>query len=183
LTFNAKIHNVVAADGTVVHHNIPCPQRDGVPLLHLELLLGSFRFAGILLLLGLVTLGVLVVVFALSLHRSLSECSPLLWLLVVAVVLLSSVSLSFGQHLGSTGGCAGGCKGSRPIGPHGFCPSSFPFPTQTSGPLCGMGADGTCMWINGACRCHSGIPCDLRCGDTATKCCCDRNGVPRCAHC
>jgi len=68
LTLNAKIHNVVAADGAIVYHNIPCPQCDGVPLLHFELLLWSFRLSGILLLLRLVTLGVIVLVFALTLH-------------------------------------------------------------------------------------------------------------------
>jgi hypothetical protein len=27
---------VVAADGAVVHHDVPGPQRDGVPLLHFK---------------------------------------------------------------------------------------------------------------------------------------------------
>ena len=39
LAFNAEVHDVVAADGAVVHHDIPGPQRHGVPLLHLEPLL------------------------------------------------------------------------------------------------------------------------------------------------
>ena len=36
LALDAQVHDVVAADGAVVHHNVPSPQGDGVPLLHLE---------------------------------------------------------------------------------------------------------------------------------------------------
>eukprot|EP00002_Diphylleia_rotans_P020760 TRINITY_DN4032_c0_g2_i2.p2 TRINITY_DN4032_c0_g2~~TRINITY_DN4032_c0_g2_i2.p2 ORF type:complete len:111 (+),score=19.32 TRINITY_DN4032_c0_g2_i2:402-734(+) len=32
LAFNTKIHNVVAADGTVVDNNVPCPETNGIPL-------------------------------------------------------------------------------------------------------------------------------------------------------
>ena len=39
LALDAEVHDVVAADGAVVHHDIPGPQRHGVPLLHLEPLL------------------------------------------------------------------------------------------------------------------------------------------------
>ena len=36
LTLDAEVHDVVAADGAVVHHDVPRPQRNSVPLLHLE---------------------------------------------------------------------------------------------------------------------------------------------------
>ena len=36
LTLDAEVHDVVPADGAVVHHNVPRPQGHGVPLLHLE---------------------------------------------------------------------------------------------------------------------------------------------------
>ena len=36
LTLDAQVHDVVAADGAVVHHDVPSPQRDGRPFLHLE---------------------------------------------------------------------------------------------------------------------------------------------------
>lgn len=36
LTFNAEIHYVIAADGTIVHHNVPGPEGDGRPFLHLK---------------------------------------------------------------------------------------------------------------------------------------------------
>lgn len=39
LTFYAKIHDMVSADGAVVDYDIPSPQRDGVPLLDFKLLL------------------------------------------------------------------------------------------------------------------------------------------------
>ena len=39
LALDAQVHDVVAADGAVVHHDVPGPQRHGVPLLHLEPLL------------------------------------------------------------------------------------------------------------------------------------------------
>lgn len=32
LTFNAEIHDVVSADSAVVHHYIPCPESDSIPL-------------------------------------------------------------------------------------------------------------------------------------------------------
>ena len=32
LAVDAQIHDVVAADGAVVDDDVPCPQRDGVPL-------------------------------------------------------------------------------------------------------------------------------------------------------
>ena len=36
LALDAQVHDVVPADGAVVNHNVPSPQGDGVPLLHLE---------------------------------------------------------------------------------------------------------------------------------------------------
>ena len=36
LALDAEIHDVIAADGAVVHHDVPCPKRHCVPLLHLE---------------------------------------------------------------------------------------------------------------------------------------------------
>ena len=42
LTFNAKIHDVVPANRTVIHHDIPGPERNGVPLLDFK----SFGFLG-----------------------------------------------------------------------------------------------------------------------------------------
>jgi len=42
LTVNAKVHNVVPADGTVLDDDIPCPQRNRVPLLDLKPLLVAF---------------------------------------------------------------------------------------------------------------------------------------------
>jgi len=36
LTLDAQIHDVISADGTVVHHDVPGPQSHGVPLFHLE---------------------------------------------------------------------------------------------------------------------------------------------------
>lgn len=38
LAFNAKIHDVVSADGAVVDYYIPSPKSDGIPLFDLELL-------------------------------------------------------------------------------------------------------------------------------------------------
>ncbi|KAK7799837.1 hypothetical protein U0070_011571 [Myodes glareolus] len=39
LTFNAKIHNVVPADGTVINYNIPGPEGYRIPLFHFKALL------------------------------------------------------------------------------------------------------------------------------------------------
>merc|ERR1719384_1035 len=39
LALDAQVHDVVAADGAVIHHDVPGPQRHRVPLLHLEPLL------------------------------------------------------------------------------------------------------------------------------------------------
>ena len=39
LALDAQVHDVVPADGAVVHHNVPGPQSNGVPLLHFEPLL------------------------------------------------------------------------------------------------------------------------------------------------
>ena len=39
LALDAQVHDVVPADGAVVHHDVPGPQRYRVPLLHLEPLL------------------------------------------------------------------------------------------------------------------------------------------------
>ena len=39
LTLDAQVHDVVPADGAVVHHDVPGPQGHRVPLLHLESLL------------------------------------------------------------------------------------------------------------------------------------------------
>ena len=39
LTLDAQVHDVVAADGAVVHHDVPGPQGHGVPLFHLKPLL------------------------------------------------------------------------------------------------------------------------------------------------
>ena len=36
LALDAQVHDVVPADGTVVHHYVPGPQSHSVPLLHLE---------------------------------------------------------------------------------------------------------------------------------------------------
>lgn len=36
LALNAEVHNVVSANSTVVDNNIPCPESDRRPLLHLE---------------------------------------------------------------------------------------------------------------------------------------------------
>ena len=36
LALDAEIHDVVAADGTVVHHDVPRPKRHRVPFLYLE---------------------------------------------------------------------------------------------------------------------------------------------------
>ena len=46
LTLDAQVHDVVPADGAVVHHDVPGPQSHRVPLLHLEpLLLADFACA------------------------------------------------------------------------------------------------------------------------------------------
>ena len=39
LALDAEVHDVVATDGAVVHHDVPGPQSHSVPLLHLEPLL------------------------------------------------------------------------------------------------------------------------------------------------
>ena len=36
LALDAQVHDVVPADGAVVHHDVPGPQGTRVPLLHLE---------------------------------------------------------------------------------------------------------------------------------------------------
>jgi len=36
LTFNAQIHNMISADGTVVDDDIPSPEPNGVPFLYFE---------------------------------------------------------------------------------------------------------------------------------------------------
>ena len=36
LTLDAQVHDVVPADGAVVHHDVPGPQGARVPLFHLE---------------------------------------------------------------------------------------------------------------------------------------------------
>ena len=36
LTLDAQVHDVVPADGAVVHHNVPGPQGTSIPFLHLE---------------------------------------------------------------------------------------------------------------------------------------------------
>ena len=36
LALDAEIHDVVAANGAIVHNDIPCPECHGVPLLYLE---------------------------------------------------------------------------------------------------------------------------------------------------
>jgi len=38
LALDAEVHDVVAADGAVVDHDVPGPERDGVPLLDIEAL-------------------------------------------------------------------------------------------------------------------------------------------------
>lgn len=53
LAFDAKIHDVVSANGAVIHDNVPSPKSNGIPLLHLELLLAlNGLAAGALGLLG-----------------------------------------------------------------------------------------------------------------------------------
>ena len=39
LALDAEVHDVVATDGAVVHHDVPGPQSHGVPLLDLKPLL------------------------------------------------------------------------------------------------------------------------------------------------
>jgi len=36
LALDAHVHDVVAADGAGVHHNVPAPQGDGIPFFNLE---------------------------------------------------------------------------------------------------------------------------------------------------
>ena len=36
LALDAEVHDVVATDGAVIHHDVPRPERHCVPLLHLE---------------------------------------------------------------------------------------------------------------------------------------------------
>ncbi len=42
LALDAEVHDVIATDGAIVHHDVPGPQGDRVPLLHLEALLLLF---------------------------------------------------------------------------------------------------------------------------------------------
>ena len=55
LALDAQVHDVVPADGAVVHHDVPGPQSHGVPLLHLKPLLvlryDKYNIANILCLL------------------------------------------------------------------------------------------------------------------------------------
>merc|ERR1719422_2362692 len=44
LTLDAQVHDVVPADGAVVHHNVPRPESTGVPLLHLKSLTSLIIF-------------------------------------------------------------------------------------------------------------------------------------------
>mmetsp|Transcript_16529 Transcript_16529/g.39678 ORF Transcript_16529/g.39678 Transcript_16529/m.39678 type:complete len:232 (-) Transcript_16529:279-974(-) len=46
LALDAGVHDVIAADGTVVHNDVPGPECDGVPLLDLEPLLALLRLVG-----------------------------------------------------------------------------------------------------------------------------------------
>ena len=39
LALDAQVHDVVPADGAVVHHDVPGPQSNSIPLLHLKPLL------------------------------------------------------------------------------------------------------------------------------------------------
>lgn len=43
LTFNTEVHDVIATNGAVVNHDIPCPQSDGGPFLDFETLLTGAR--------------------------------------------------------------------------------------------------------------------------------------------
>lgn len=53
LAFDAKVHDVVSANGAVVDDDVPSPKSNGIPLLHLELLLALDSLAaGTLGLLG-----------------------------------------------------------------------------------------------------------------------------------
>ena len=36
LTLDAEVHDVVPADGAVVHHNVPSPKSNGVPFLYFK---------------------------------------------------------------------------------------------------------------------------------------------------
>lgn len=36
LTLDTEIHDMVPADSTIIHHNIPSPERDSVPLFDLK---------------------------------------------------------------------------------------------------------------------------------------------------
>ncbi|TKR81818.1 hypothetical protein L596_015632 [Steinernema carpocapsae] len=47
LALDAQVHDVVTADGTRIHHDVPRPKRHRVPLLHLEALLIRGRSAGV----------------------------------------------------------------------------------------------------------------------------------------
>merc|ERR1719422_467602 len=44
LTLDAQVHDVVPADGAVVHHNVPGPESTGVQLLHLKSLTSLIIF-------------------------------------------------------------------------------------------------------------------------------------------
>ncbi len=42
LTFNAKVHDVVAANGAIIYDDIPSPQSDGIPFFDLKSEIDSY---------------------------------------------------------------------------------------------------------------------------------------------
>lgn len=46
LTLDAQVHDVITTNGTIVHHNVPGPQGNGGPLLHLEPLATMYGLRG-----------------------------------------------------------------------------------------------------------------------------------------
>lgn len=46
LTFDTEIHDMISANRTVVYHDIPSPQSDGIPFLHFESFPFSFGSTG-----------------------------------------------------------------------------------------------------------------------------------------
>lgn len=46
LTLNAQVHDVITADGTVVHDNVPGPESHSGPLLHFKSLSALHRLGG-----------------------------------------------------------------------------------------------------------------------------------------
>ena len=48
LAFDAGLHDVILADGAVVHSDVPCPQGHSIPLFHLESLALVLIFIGLL---------------------------------------------------------------------------------------------------------------------------------------